>query len=212
MKILNLFAGIGGNRSLWENNHEITAVEHNQQIAMIYHKRFPKDTVYITDAYEYTLKHYKEYDFIWGSPPCSSHSRLNFCQTKFKKIPDLRLFELIIFLKHYFWGKWVVENVHIYYEPLIKPMVEIDRHYFWSNFYIPPLDVSLDYSSKGGHQYVTWKELCKLKDINPKFIEKLLDRRKHIRNVVHPKIGKYILDCAIKRKQTSLLMYNKIEG
>ena len=27
MKILNLYAGIGGNRKLWEENNEVTAIE-----------------------------------------------------------------------------------------------------------------------------------------------------------------------------------------
>ena len=36
MKILNLYAGIGGNRKLWDNNHEITAVEYRNDIAECY--------------------------------------------------------------------------------------------------------------------------------------------------------------------------------
>lgn len=33
MKILNLYCGIGGNRKLWGNDHEITAVEFDAKIA-----------------------------------------------------------------------------------------------------------------------------------------------------------------------------------
>ena len=33
MKILNLYAGIGGNRLLWGNDHDITAIEYNLEIA-----------------------------------------------------------------------------------------------------------------------------------------------------------------------------------
>ena len=36
MKILNLYAGIGGNRTLWGDKHEVTAVEINAEIAGIY--------------------------------------------------------------------------------------------------------------------------------------------------------------------------------
>lgn len=36
MKILNCYAGIGGNRRLWGNEHDITAVELNSEIANIY--------------------------------------------------------------------------------------------------------------------------------------------------------------------------------
>lgn len=35
MKILNLYAGIGGNRALWENC-EVTAVELDEKIADVY--------------------------------------------------------------------------------------------------------------------------------------------------------------------------------
>jgi DNA (cytosine-5)-methyltransferase 1 len=43
MKILNLYAGIGGNRKLWTPNgdeHEITAVENVKEIADIYKQFF----------------------------------------------------------------------------------------------------------------------------------------------------------------------------
>lgn len=33
MKILNLYCGIGGNRKLWGDEHEITAVEWDSNIA-----------------------------------------------------------------------------------------------------------------------------------------------------------------------------------
>lgn len=35
MKILNLYAGIGGNRKLWGNEHDITAVELRPEIAAL---------------------------------------------------------------------------------------------------------------------------------------------------------------------------------
>ena len=43
MKILNLYAGIGGNRKLWGNNHEIVAVENDINIAKIYKDFYPND-------------------------------------------------------------------------------------------------------------------------------------------------------------------------
>lgn len=77
MKILILYAGIGGNRKLWGNEHEITAVEIDPDIAKIYKDFFPDVNVIVADAHEFLLKHFKEYDFIWSSPPCPSHSRVN---------------------------------------------------------------------------------------------------------------------------------------
>ncbi len=50
MKILNLYAGIGGNRKLWGNDHEITAVELRPEIAAVYQDFFPNDHVVVGDA------------------------------------------------------------------------------------------------------------------------------------------------------------------
>ena len=52
MKILNLFAGIGGNRTQWGDKHKITAVELIPEIGEVYQKRFPSDQVIIGDCYE----------------------------------------------------------------------------------------------------------------------------------------------------------------
>ena len=70
MKILNLYAGVGGNRKLWEDGHEITAVEHNSEIAEVYQDLYPSDKVVVADAHQYLLENYKDFDFIWSSPPC----------------------------------------------------------------------------------------------------------------------------------------------
>ena len=139
MKVLNLYAGIGGNRKLWKDV-EVTAVEIDPEIAKIYQKLFPDDKVIVADAHQYLLEHYKEYEFIWSSPPCPSHSRFNFIanvqEGKSIKYPDMKLYEEIILLKTWFKGKYCVENVISYYDPLIPP-VEMASHYFWTNFYIP---------------------------------------------------------------------------
>ena len=52
------------------------------------------------------------------------------------KYPDMKLYEEIIFLEHYFNGKYVVENVIPFYEPLI-PANKRDRHLYWANFNLP---------------------------------------------------------------------------
>ena len=138
MKILNLYCGIGGNRKLWSNKHKITSVEINEKIATKYKNLYPQDKLIITDAHQYLLEHYKEYDFVWTSPPCQSHSTTNYFTQHIRKTPvypDMKLYQEIIFLDAMFKGKYVVENVVSYYEPLIKP-TKIGRHYFWSNFNI----------------------------------------------------------------------------
>ena len=138
IKVLNLYAGIGGNRKLWQNG-EVTAVENNKEIAAIYKDFFPEDQVIIGDAHQYLLDHYKEFDFIWSSPPCPTHSRVKmpFMVSGAQKVvyPDMKLYEEIILLKKFFKGLWVVENVVSYYEPLIKPFW-FQGHYYWANFVI----------------------------------------------------------------------------
>jgi DNA (cytosine-5)-methyltransferase 1 len=138
MRILNLYAGIGGNRKLWGDEHKVVAIEFDPNIAKIYQDFYPNDTVITVDAHKYLLEHFAEFDFIWSSPPCPTHSKLGIANIKRKKVfPDMKLYEEILFLKHYFKGKYVVENVMSYYEPLVKPQI-LQRHYFWANFEIPP--------------------------------------------------------------------------
>ncbi len=137
MKVLNLYAGIGGNRKLWPKECEVTAIENNKEIAKIYQDFFPDDTVIVEDAHQYLLEHHKEFDFIWSSPPCPSHSGVNFFLNAQGCIryPEMDLWQEIIFLHHFFKGKFVVENVEPYYESMFNPQ-NIDRHYFWCNFII----------------------------------------------------------------------------
>jgi|TARA_R100000501_G_C2595216_1_gene93992 DNA (cytosine-5)-methyltransferase 1 len=181
MKILNLYAGIGGNRWLWKDV-EVTAVEINEEIAGIYKSHFPQDEVIVGDAHQYLLEHYKEFDFIWSSPPCPTHSRL--CYSKsVKQYPSMVLWQEIIFLKTWFKGKWVVENVLPYYEPLIEPRVLIGRHCFWSNFKIPKIPfTNIDVSR------ATQEELSNELNIpSPMIKSRLL-----LRNCVHPKMGLHL--------------------
>lgn len=192
MRILNLYAGIGGNRKLWGNNHEIVAIENNENIAKIYHDLYPNDTVIVTDAHQYLLEHFNEFDFIWASPPCPSHSRRRKTNPKVKPIyPDMKLYEEIILLQHYFKGKFVVENVIGYYEPLIKP-IKLQRHYFWTNFNVP--DKKFVRENVGTVK--DRERLSKLYDIN---IDKYtgVDKRLCLRNCVLPELGKYIFDCML---------------
>ena len=141
MKILNLYACLGGNRYKWnevQEDIEVTAVELDPELARLYQERFPNDKVVIADAHQYLLDHYKEYDFIWSSPPCPTHSRIQLSQytTREMAYPDMKLYQEIIFLNTFFKGKYVVENVIPYYEPLI-PANKRDRHLYWTNFNLP---------------------------------------------------------------------------
>jgi len=143
MKILNLYACLGGNRYKWNEVKEdikVTAVELDPELARLYQERFPNDNVIVADAHQYLLDHYKEFDFIWSSPPCPSHSKINISQYTRESwtphFPDMKLYEEIIFLDTYYKGKYVVENVIPYYEPLIAAKKR-GRHLYWTNFNLP---------------------------------------------------------------------------
>jgi len=141
MKVLNLYACLGGNRLKW-TDCEVTAVELDPELARLYQERFLNDTVIVADAHQYLLDHYKEFDFIWSSPPCPTHSRArywnssNYDTVTDGVYPDMKLYQEILFLQHYFKGKYVVENVIPYYEPLI-PSKKRGRHLYWTNFNLP---------------------------------------------------------------------------
>jgi DNA (cytosine-5)-methyltransferase 1 len=167
MKVLNLYACLGGNRYKW-TDCEVTAVELDPELARMYQERFPNDTVIIADAHQYLLDHYKEFDFIWSSPPCPSHSRPRFWNssnydTTTKPIyPDMKLYEEILFLQHYYrTGKYVVENVIPYYEPLI-PAKKRGRHLYWTNFNLPNDLGERKYRISGNKDNPNQDELWKL--------------------------------------------------
>jgi len=199
MKVLNLYAGIGGNRKLWEDV-QVTAVEINPEIAKVYADYFPDDELVIGDAHEYLLKHYKEFDFIWSSPPCPTHSRMQKAtRHDVTRYPDMKLYQEIIFLKEFFKGKWVVENVVPYYEPLITPTSKIGRHLFWSNFSIPLKEA---HNLPNFIQADTKEDIEKFKEwIGIKYEGNIYINGNHspaqvLRNCVHPETGLHILNRA----------------
>jgi DNA (cytosine-5)-methyltransferase 1 len=193
MKILNLYAGIGGNRKLWGDEHEVVAVEFNKDIAGVYKDHFPKDEVLERDAHQYLLDNFREFDFIWSSPPCQSHSsfRQNIC-VRYRgtepMYPDMRLYQEILFLQANFKGKWVVENVKPYYKPLIEPTAFLQRHMFWSNFEIPDKDFKKDKIRTAQIPDLQRLHGFDLSDY------KLKNKRQILRNCVLPELGKHVLD------------------
>ena len=150
IKVLNLYACLGGNRYKWDEvaDIEVTALELDPHLAEMYQERFPNDKVIVADAHQYLLENYQEYDFIWSSPPCPTHSRARYwgfgANGKMPIFPDMKLYQEIIFLEHHFKGKYVVENVIPYYQPMINP-IKRGRHLYWTNFNLPN-----KLSSRGG--------------------------------------------------------------
>ena len=210
MKILNLYACLGGNRLKWDEveDIEVTAVEWDEELAKLYQKRFPNDKVIVADAHQYLLDHYKEFDFIWSSPPCPTHSRLAISMKNqdnyTKNYPDMKLYQEILFLKHYFNGKYVVENVIPFYEPLVIAKKR-DRHLYWTNFNLPN---KIGRKSVDNFAKTDVKSLSKYHDYDFTKYKGKQDMGKVARNLVDYEAGKTIFETAcgiIKSNNTDQL-------
>ena len=205
MNILNLYAGIGGNRTLWGDEHHITAVEYDADIAAVYAKRFPNDEVIVADAHEFLLRHVREFDFVWSSPPCITHSRLNIAakSSRYRKsiarYPDMSLWQEIIFLGlQCSRSAWVVENVIPYYKSLVEPVATIGRHLFWSN-----LPIKSEERPAGDIKNYHKKTFADKYDVPLELLDGFNAQRQRqiLRNCVEPEIGRQILDIALGIKR-----------
>jgi DNA (cytosine-5)-methyltransferase 1 len=216
MKILNLYACLGGNRYKWDDvakeagiEIEVTAVEWDEELAKLYQERFPNDTVIVADAHQYLLENFKKFDFIWSSPPCPSHSRArywsssNYDTTTEAIYPDMKLYEEILFLQHYYrTGKYVIENVIPYYEPLI-PAKKRGRHLYWTNFNLPSDLADRRFAISQTKNEL--KELEKFHEINVSTYKGKQSLVKIARNLVDYEAGRTIFETALniqKNKNT----------
>ena len=201
MKILNLYACLGGNRYKWnevKNDIEVTAVELDLELAKLYQERFPNDKVIVADAHQYLLEHYKEFDFIWSSPPCPTHSRARFwgfgANGKNPIYPDMKLYQEIIFLEHHCKSKYVVENVIPYYEPMFYPKKR-GRHLYWTNFNLPNDLKDRRFAISQAKNEVN--QLCNFHKYNFKKYKGKQPINKIARNLVDYEAGKTIFETAL---------------
>lgn len=202
MRVLNLYAGVGGNRKLWEGV-EVVAVELEPRIAALYQRLYPKDQVVVADAHQYLLGHSEQFDFIWSSPPCQTHSKMaKSTRHKLRRYVDMSLWQEILYLQHFFKGKWVVENVVPFYAPLI-PGKTLGRHMYWSNF-----DIG-SYSEKSPRNFINRCNVAGKKAMQDwlgiHYPENIYYGKNHcpaqiLRNCVHPNEGLAILNEARSRQ------------
>ena len=195
IKVLNLYAGIGGNREKW-TGCDVTSVEFDPDIAEVYAKRFPGDKLVVGDALGYTQENFKEFDFIWASPPCQSHGQYRHNVGVLGRgiapiIPEMKsLYGLVVFLDRYFHGKWCVENTKPYYEPLIKPSFVLQRHLFWTNF--GATDKKFEPSHiRAKNKISDFADAHLVKD------SKIKNKRQVLRNCVDADLGKHIFDAML---------------
>lgn len=208
MKILNLYAGLGGNRKFWSDilpEAKITAVEKDEKIAKVYKNLFPGDEVIIADAHQYLLDNHSDFNFIWSSPPCQTHSKMmKATRHKINKYADMSLYQEILFLQNFYKGKFIVENVKPYYEPLIKPTKAIGRHLFWSNFDFDCEDIKSPkgfITSGNKNQVDSLKEWLGINYHGNIYYEKNHCPGQVLRNCVHPLIGKKIFEDLIMEQK-----------
>ena len=215
MKILNLYAGVGGNRKLWGDEHEILAVENNERIADVYSRLYPNDRISVDDAHEILLHCHQDFDFIWSSPPCQSHTQMvkvTRHQSQQRRYPDMGLYAEIVFLRHFFHGKWVVENVEPYYGVMHPDGVfvkQIGRHVFWSNFQIYAEDVP---TPENFINLANMAGKVKMQEwLGIHYEENIYYDGNHcpaqiLRNAVHPLIGEQILESALRGHDAAALL------
>jgi DNA (cytosine-5)-methyltransferase 1 len=123
----------------------------------------------------------------------------------------MKLYEEIIFLDNFFEGKYVVENVIPFYEPLI-PSQKRGRHLYWTNFKLPQ-DVGERIEGKGlistGINEVA--QLSKFHDYDFRKYKGTQTVQKMARNLVDYEVGKSIFETALgimkKSKSTQINLF-----
>ena len=111
------------------------------------------------------------------------------------KYPDMKLYQEIIFLDAFYNGKYVVENVVPYYEPLI-PAKKRGRHLYWTNFNLPA-NINERKNPDLSRTTQVVKALSKYHDYDFTKYNGKQSRRKMARNLVDYEAGKTILETAL---------------
>jgi DNA (cytosine-5)-methyltransferase 1 len=107
------------------------------------------------------------------------------------------LYEEIILLEHNFKGKYVVENVIPYYEPLI-PAKKRGRHLYWTNFNLPSNVGERKLPGTLTNMIDEVGVLCEFHDYNFRKYKGNQPLNKVARNLVDYEVGRTILETAME--------------
>ena len=204
-ELYNGCAGFGANTHLVDRGKcNITHTEHFKEIAEVNKKLHKNDTIIVTDTFQHFQDNHEKFDAAWFSVNCQGHSKMvKATRHNVNKIPPVtELYGLIIFLKHFYKGDWVVENVVPFYEPLIEPTLRVGRHLFWSNkpiFGVEDVKRPKGFINKSNKQGAD--ELKKWLGLD--FEGYVYYKGNHcpaqtLRNCVHPYIGEQIINQLLK--------------
>ena len=213
IKIVDLFCGVGGvargfQAYLIENgiDFEYYAIDIDNKVLKAHKVLNPYSITIRKDAYSLSDEDLQNYDFIWASPPCETHSIVGIWRRKMGVKPDMRLYELID--KLYNLGKpFVVENVKPYYKPPIRPTSIANRHVLWSNLKIARIKVDLPTFTSVKDKIKSLVEYHEIQDKIDK-IRKILGSKTRdcLRDMVHwrvaYKIAEQVIPQVLKGKKT----------
>jgi DNA (cytosine-5)-methyltransferase 1 len=103
----------------------------------------------------------------------------------------MKLYQEIILLSTHFDGLYVVENVKPYYDVLIKPTIELQRHYFWTNYDIEQAEF------KG--ENLRTAQIPDLEALHGVDLSKykLSNKRQVLRNCILPDLGLHVFRHAV---------------
>ena len=204
MRVLDLYAGLGGSdkgiRSVLEKkgiDYEYVAIEIDPKVAEAHRKNNPGSRVIVADALSW-LPEVKNFDFVWASPPCKTHSKWNMVwasrREKHPK-PDPTLWFLIREFRS-LGINFVVENVDPYYKDPCKPTIKIGRHQFWTSFPIKKFDFISREKPFPEMTIRDWLQYHQLETVEGK----AQDKRQALRNCTHYSIAAGIFEQFLEPK------------
>jgi DNA (cytosine-5)-methyltransferase 1 len=106
----------------------------------------------------------------------------------------MKLYQEILFLQNYFKGKYCVENVIPFYEPLIVAKKR-GRHLYWCNFNLPNILSERKVQISAGSQEVN--KLCKFHEYDFREYNGNQPINKIARNLVDYEAGRTILETVL---------------
>jgi len=215
VRVLDLYAGLGGTdkgirKVAAEKNIKLDyyAIEIDPAVCQAHKKNHLESNVICADVKDW-LDKVTDFDFVWASPPCQTHSINNYSNKAigYKTKPvDWSLWHVIDILQRAETIPFVVENVKIWYNEPFKHNFKLDRHYFWTNLQLVPFDYHKKPAKEWCHISVKdWQEYHQLEPATTG------DKRQQLRNCVHWSIAAGIFEQFLEPRSPILEFFTGAE-